>query len=340
MQKFLLFLLLFLSACQAYESPSKTTELNGIAMTIAYRVVIAKDLSSQEHALVRKIIQNVFSEIDLIFNNWNPLSEISKLNQLKADVKEPLSSEMYKFLLQAGSLVELTNGLFDPTIQPIYQLWKSKLQKGNIPDSKEISLILPAIGWDKVHYDNAIFFKDHDKTSIDLGGIAKGHCVDLLTEKLNKAGFLNIYVEWGGEVRASGCHPDNRPWKVFISRLGDVDPNNGIAKVDIINTALATSGDYLQYWSVKIDGKRVSYSHIIDPRSYQPLRLTRRSIASASIMASNCAMADGIATAAMLLENVEEAENWYNELKKKAPLHGCWFLSRYTNKKEFVNEKS
>jgi thiamine biosynthesis lipoprotein len=92
--------------------------------------------------------------------------------------------------------------------------------------------------------------------------------------------------------------------------------------------ALATSGDYLQNWSVKIDGKRVAYSHIIDPRSYSPLLMSNSSIASASIMTPSCALADSIATAVMMLKDADEGELWIKQLEEQMPLSGYWLFSR------------
>ena len=35
-------------------------------------------------------------------------------------------------------------------------------------------------------------------------GIAKGWCVDAIVETLNAAGFPDVYVDWGSDIRASG----------------------------------------------------------------------------------------------------------------------------------------
>lgn len=285
-------------------------------------------MSVEEAQSIEENIKAVFNEIDQTYNNWNPHSEISRLNQLKAHFKVPLSSAMQDFLSRTGILVKLTNGLFDPTIQPLHALWKRKLQRGEIPSRDEIELLLPAIGWDKIHFEEQTFFKEHDLVSMDFGGIAKGHCIDLIAERLLAAGYRNFYVEWGGEIRASGKHPENRAWRVFISRLGDPNRENGIGEIELIDTALATSGDYLQNWSVKIDGKRVSFSHIIDPRTSHPLPITRSSIASASILAPSCEMADAIATAVMLQNDVEDGKAWFIQLQEQLPLFDCWLHSR------------
>lgn len=293
-------------------------------MTIDYRILIGEQLTPQRHAEVEQLLQHTFSVINDVYNKWNPNSELSKINRLKAHVKTPISPALEGFLLEIQKIVDISDGRFDPTIEPLQELWKTKLAQQIVPSEEEINAVLPAIGWHKIHFGNGLFYKDHDFTSIDLGGIAKGYCVDLLVNALNKAGYANVYVEWGGEIRASGKHPDDRPWHIFISRLGDTDPAHAIAHLDLIDLAIATSGDYLQKWNVS----GTTYFHIFDPKAHRPLVSTSGSIASASVMASNCAMADGLATVAMMFSTVEEAEVWTNSVKEEYPDVVFWLYSR------------
>jgi len=58
--------------------------------------------------------------------------------------------------------------------------------------------------------------------------------------------------------------------------------------------ALATSGDYRNFFEV--NGKR--YSHVIDPRSGYPVS---NGVISVSIIAGTCTLADGLATAVMVM---------------------------------------
>jgi thiamine biosynthesis lipoprotein len=64
--------------------------------------------------------------------------------------------------------------------------------------------------------------------------------------------------------------------------------------VELRNMAMATSGDYRNYFEV--DGK--TYSHIIDPRTGYPVM---NGVVSVSITAATCAFADGLATAVMVM---------------------------------------
>ena len=170
-------------------------------------------------------------------------------------------------------MTELSEGRFDPTIEPLQKLWKEHLAQGTVPSKPQIDALLPAIGWNKIHLSKGKICKDHDLTSLDLGGIAKGYCVDLLVERLNANGYPSIFVEWGGEIRTSGQHPDNRPWTIFISRFGNPDPEKALAILTLRNQAIATSGDYIQQWKVQKEntGEEAVYFHIIDPLTGQPL---------------------------------------------------------------------
>jgi thiamine biosynthesis lipoprotein len=315
------------SAPNAQIYPDNTTHFNGQAMTIDYHIIVGNPLNSSAISTIQNIILSTFQEVDSTYNKWNPSSELSRLNQLKADQEVTLSPALAIFLTQVQLIVDLSEGRFDPTIEPLQKLWKDKLKKGLIPTDTEIAAIQPSIGWNKIHINNGIFSKDHDKTALDLGGIAKGLCVDLLVEQLTSQGFKDVYVEWGGEIRCQGKHPSDRDWTVFISRLGNTDPSQAITLLPLHNSALATSGDYLQHWTILKDDL-TTYFHIFDPKGLHPLESSMESIASASVQAPSCAFADGLATAAMMFGSVIEAEAWANRIKEKHPEVSFWLVTR------------
>lgn len=252
-------------------------------MTMAYTVKVGDP--DPDLCLVQSIIADVFSEIDAVYNNWNPHSEISNLNRLAAGEKQLLSPQLAAFLRRIDRLVEFTEGRFDPTVAPI----KENLLKGSLQTAAD------GVGWDKIHLEGELFWKEHDQTALDLGGAAKGYAVDLILERLQKAGFLNLFVEWGGEIRVAGSHPERRPWKIAILG-GDT--------LELHEEAIATSGSYLQNWTIE----ETRYTHIIDPKTKCPL--SNSTITSASVAYQTCCEADAIATALMLFPSQEEAYAW------------------------------
>ncbi len=224
---------------------------------------------------IEMLIEESFCTINQIYNNWNPDSEISSLNALKAGQKRRLSAPLATFLHRVDALVAFTEGRFDPTVAPI----KKKLVQG------KLTAPLECVGWDKIHIEEGIFWKEHSETMLDLGGVAKGYGVDLMTEKLAEAGYRNLYVEWGGEIRTMGAHPHGRPWRVAIL---------GGQTYELTDGAVATSGSYQQSWVIG----DATYTHIIDPRTQRPL--SNCPINSATVFSDTCLEADAIATACML----------------------------------------
>jgi len=326
---FLALVLALLTACSSGNEKKPVTIFSDNIMTIDYKIIIGNRLSLEQKKQLYQTISATFDEINAIYNKWNPDSELSHLNRLPAGKPSPISEKLENFLRLTGDVVKQTEGRFDPTIEPIQHLWNERLAKGSVPSEDEIQALAPAVGWDKVHFGEGKFWKDHENTALDLGGIAKGYCVDLLVERINAAGFPDVCVEWGGEIRSSGQHPDKRPWTIFISRLGDADPKNSIAIIGLVDQAIATSGDYLQFWTVKgPDNETVTYFHIIHPRTLHPLVSTPSSVASASVLAPTCTMADGLATAAMMFDSVEKATAWAESIQQKIPNTHFWLVAR------------
>lgn len=303
----ILIFLLSLFGCQS----SRGTVFTQNVMTIDYHITVGHPLNKAQIAQIQTTIEKTFNEINHIYNKWNPDSEISSLNRLKAYEQVTLSKELFLFFEKIDNLVTLSEGLFDPTVEPLIKLWKQKLEQNQIPSKAEINPIVPSIGWKKIHFDNGIFFKEHDHTEIDLGGVAKGFAVDLLIERLNEIGFSNLLVEWGGEMRASGEHPGHRPWTIFISNLGNPDPSQAITKIPLINQAIATSGDYYQFWFVNGD----RYTHIYNPVTMEPIKNGK--IESASVIANDCLTADALAKVLMLFEDETQLEQWTEKMKKQ-----------------------
>jgi thiamine biosynthesis lipoprotein len=137
--------------------------------------------------------------------------------------------------------------------------------------------------------------KKRAAVTVDLSSIAKGYGVDAVAVLLRSLGYQNYLVEIGGEIFAAGRRQDNTRWRIGINRPRADAAFNAVYKVvPLGNQGFATSGDYRNFF--EIDGVR--YSHVIDPRTGYPVS---NGVVSASIISGNCAMADGLATAVMVL---------------------------------------
>lgn len=333
-----LYLLIFpLNGCQseAKQDSSLISVFSGNAMTIDYKIIIGHPLTPIEEERIKELILTTFKEVDAIYNKYNPESEISLINRMPAEEKRALSAELEDLFELSQQMYDLSGGRFDPTVEPLHRLWQEKLATGEVPLAEEIEELIPVVGWNKIHLKNGYVSKDHGLTSLDFGGIAKGLCVDMLAERIQDAGFPNVFVEWGGEIRALGEHPDGRDWKIFITRLGDTNPEHAIAHLSLKNQAIATSGDYLQQWSVfkpSLDdpdvSEKITYFHILDPRSHSLLISKKGKITSASVLSTSCAFADGLATVAMMFDTIEEANRWAEQVRQQFPDTQFWLIAR------------
>ena len=151
----------------------------------------------------------------------------------------------------------------------------------------------------------------------------------MLIERLNQAGFQHLFIEWGGEIRTSGHHPSGRPWHVYISGLANPAPSAAMAELDVIDKALATSGDYFQCWEIITkEGEKKTFCHVFNPMTLTPLEVKEGSVASASLLADDCVTADALATVLMTFDSVEEAHAWFENVQKQLPHLECWLARR------------
>lgn len=298
---------LFLSSLFLFFScntPSVTTQFQGYAMTMPYRVVIGKKLTNKEKRRLNQTITNSFHTTHEVFNNWNSNSEISQINQSRSTENIPLSKTLSKLLYLCEECVSLTQGRFDPTIGSILSDWRQSLQKRTLPKKIQEK----AVGWKNLSLHPDTLKKNHPKCRLDLCAIAKGYTLDLLSAYLKDLGYENFFLEWGGEILARGTHPNKRKWKVSINTLNS-------PTLDICNQSIATSGNFMPY---KWQYKKKEYFHIFDPKTKKPLEVAP-SFTSVTVVAPSCYLADALATASMTCANLSDFRSWAQKIIKKNP---------------------
>lgn len=246
---------------------------------------------------LKKATDSRLKEINLAMSTYIPISEISQVNKAKAGEAKKISSDFSKVLVHALELAKKTDGVFDPTIGPLVNLWGFGPDgQRKVPATEKIEEARKAVGYKKVKFniESSEVIKENDKTYIDLSASAKGFGVDEVLTLLKSRGLQNAMVEIGGEVRTSG-RSLTRPWKIGVESPNPDDLEQKIMKVvKIENFALATSGDYRNFF--KSNGKR--YSHTINYKTGKPVENT---LASVSVISDTCMDADAVATALMAM---------------------------------------
>jgi FAD:protein FMN transferase len=278
--------------------------LSGKTMGTYYTVRFIS-AQGESASLWQKRVDMRLNRLNKTFSMFDTRSRLSLFNEQHIGDCVKTSRDFYEVLIKAQNIYQLSEGAWDGTVKPLVDLWgfgraENKIAY-KIPDPHEISKALAKIGFQHIRINKDLSLCRDADISLDLGSIAKGFGADAISELFIGSGIRDVLVEIGGEVMASGTNKKQEPWKVGISRpqtyfAGRDFTDKGIFKIiQLSGQALATSGTYRNFF--EIDGK--SYSHIIDPRTGFPVD---KAIVSASVIAQNCTLADGLATAMMVMD--------------------------------------
>jgi len=293
----LLFILLILippTACEAKQEHL----IQGRTMGTSYAVKVVTGYF-QSISGVKEKIDKRLEEINRSMSTYQPESEISRFNRFnKVGQKFKISNDFFQVMKAGQKIHRLSDGAWDGTVNPLVELWGfgRRGRRDKVPPNSEIAALLPDIDFANIDVVNPGFLvKKRAAVTVDLSSIAKGYGVDEVAALLRSLGYKDYLVEIGGEIFAAGRRKDNTPWRIGINRpRADAAFDEVYRVIDMHNQAFATSGDYRNFF--EIDGAR--YSHVIDPRTGFPVS---NGVASVSIITATCAMADGLATAVMVM---------------------------------------
>lgn len=275
----------------------KEIQIIGKTMGTTYKVkYISSDWASK--STWQKKIDIRLQQINKRLSMYDPESELSKFNKGPVGIYEAISNDFYTVLKTGQQLYDLSKGGWDGTIKPLVDLWGFGTRKkpDAIPSDKTISDTLVSVGFDHIKIKGYRTIQKNKMVTLDFGSIAKGYGVDAIAKLFMDAGLTDILVEIGGELFAAGKNKKGQTWSVGISRPDPVFAKQSLYKIlKLNNQAIATSGNYRNFY--QINGQ--TFSHIIDPKTGYPVR---NQIVSASVIAPDCTMADGLATALMVMD--------------------------------------
>lgn len=297
---------LFLSICSCGphhpEWISLKGEAQGTTFTIKYLDTLGRDLT--------RPVDSLFRVIDRSLSLWDSTSTVTRFNAA-ADSFTTADRHFQVMLALSRQHWGSTRGAFDPTVLPLVRAWGLGKQGRADLDTTEVDSLLRCIGmpriripdsWERTEEGSLTFRKNEPCVQFDPNGIAQGYTVDMLALLLRARGIDRFMVEVGGEVRSSGLNNRDTTWTIQIDKPIAGDEHVQQAVVPLNERSLATSGNYRKF--IEVDGKR--YGHTIDPRTGRP---AMNDLLSASVIADDCATADALGTAMMVL-GTEGAKRW------------------------------
>lgn len=272
--------------------------LSGETMGTRYTALFYADAQADENAIGNSLFAAV-DNVDQQMSTWKPQSALSLLNAAPEGHWLPVPGELATVLATALRVSQQSGGAFDIAVGDLVDAWgfgpgeqqPTPQKTGTSPPSPRV----PATQAVEVNPLRNLARK-RSAAHLDLSGIAKGFAVDEMARCLDSKGITNYLVGIDGEMRARGLKPDGQSWVVAVEK-----PRRGIREVmgvmEISDAAIATSGDY-RHW-IEVEGQYVS--HTMHPALGVPLS---NSLASVTVVAASCMLADAWATALLVLGEI------------------------------------
>jgi len=286
----------------------KVYHFSGYTMGTTYKVVIYdRFIDPEELRELKQQVSESLESLNKTFSTFNHDSELSKLNKSGANEIVSVSKKMSEVLSISAKVHKLTNGYFDPTIDPLVRLWGfGRDFRNTYPSKQEIDNELINIGYESIIISGNIISKKKLVT-VDFASIAKGYAVDIISEILMNSEKKDYLVEIGGELFVNGDEYFRNGWDVQIANPA-IPSNASLMTIRIKNKGVATSGSYLNFR--EFGGKK--YQHIIDPHNGYPVE---NSLLSVTVIADSTVFADALATG-LIGMGLEKGLNLVNSLKE------------------------
>lgn len=276
---FILVLLIAWPMLQSCENPASETIISGESQGTTYHIKFVLDKGLNTHAKdIQKHVAEKLADIDAKLSNYRPDSEISLLNENETTEWLIASKEVIDLLAISKVIYLKSNGCFDLTVKPLFDLWDFSRHEPKVPTQADIDALRPHTGMNLLEIDQPQnrFRKKDPKLKIDLSSIAQGYSAGQVADSLEKLGIQNYMVEIGGEMMVKGRKANGGFWRVGIE-----SPNPEIRSLykaisinNPVRQAVMTAGTYRNYFEA--DGK--SYPHILNPKTGWPVSHHLRSV--------------------------------------------------------------
>lgn len=252
--------------------------------TIAEIGIVSSDEGKAQEAIDAALNELYF--VNRTMSRFTTLSDIGRANAGAHARPVEIGAETALVVGEALRWSEATSGRWDPAIGRVCALWDVKHRTAPPPADQVAELagrkFFRAVEVER-RAGKPILYYHSNEVGLDLGGIAKGYAVDRAIEAIRARGFRDAIVNAGGDLYAMGNSERGDAWEIGIQ--DPRRPGSVLRTFPLSDGAVATSGDYVQYF--EYHGRR--YHHIMDPITASPRMTTVHSL---TIAAPSCMHAD------------------------------------------------
>ncbi|NOU79835.1 FAD:protein FMN transferase [Paenibacillus sp. LMG 31459] len=256
-------------------------------------------------------IQAMLERMDIEFSRTKENGELYAVNQAAGKEAVAVSDETLDIVKLSLKYAEEMDGLYDPTVGPLVDLWAIGEGGERVPDQAAIDKARSLTNYKDVIVDDAAKTVKLAKEGmvLDMGGIGKGYAADRIADYLKAQGLDSAMINLGGSsIIALGNKPNGSPWNIGLQ---DPDQSRGtqLGTIKISDEVIDASGVYERFFMQ--DGVR--YHHILDPRTGFP---SQNGLKSITIMSPNATDADALSTGVFLM-GLEDGMKYLEALPEK-----------------------
>jgi len=287
-----LFIFSQLIAC----SGPSVQKIEGAAQGTTYHISYWSK-NSLNNSTIDVAVKNKLDVIDKTLSNYRPDSVIEVFNSTENTDNQEVGIEIVKIVRIAQAVSVASQGCYDLTMKPLFDLWGFRGETPSMPDTAVIHKLQSRIGMAKLEViDDSHLRKKLADLKVDLSSIAQGYSVGEISRVLEDHGISDYLVEIGGELQTRGYKPDQQPWRIALEKPlpGDMHMQKRITMPKDTQMAVMTSGTYNHYFDYQ--GQR--YSHILDARNGRPIT---HDLVSVTVIHDDPTIADAWDTALLCL---------------------------------------
>ena len=227
-----------------------------------------------------------------IYNEYEGLSNLATLNKTAGSGAQRVDSKIIKMLLFSKEMYSLTSGKVNIAMGAVTKIWHDYREDGtSVPPMDILREAAEHTDINDIVIDEVagtVELKD-EKMRLDVGAIAKGYAVEMISAKLYEEGYSGYVLDVGGNIRAIGEKPSGEGWTCGVRNPESTNSQTYVYKTELKNSAMSTSGSYERFYTVA----GVNYHHIINGETLMP----ENYYLSVSIRADSSALSDALSTA-------------------------------------------
>jgi len=261
-----LFAVLVLTACG--EPVPEIAKFEGFAQGTTYHISYWSKTPIDKKALEDQVNKQL-ADIDKVLSNYRADSIIETFNSQPSAESQLVGSEIVELFKLASKVSQASQGCYDLTIKPLFDLWGFQGETLTIPEQSVLQQALSQVGMNKVVTVDDTHLQKPVNVKVDVSSVGQGYSVGRVSSVLEQVGVHDYLVEIGGELKTNGHKPDGKGWRIAVEK-----PLPGEQRMMKVFTmpvdqplSVMTSGTYRHYFDV--NGQR--YSHILDARTGKPI---------------------------------------------------------------------